>query len=140
MRKIISILRTPISRSNFAADIYAPVWQQFRAEHHPSPGALDLRRIRCLVHRWVPRFFESPSGVSKTNTGVTCFVVVVLPLTMESARTRCTGGRFNLNFLAPTYGSAFLNPWNMSKYPIMSLNSKIDFRALKRAIFLSFLD
>ena len=54
--------------------------------------------------------------------------------------TRRTGSRVNLNFLAPPHGVALLNPWNMSKYPILSLNSKIDFRALKRANCLSFFD
>ena len=51
-----------------------------------------------------------------------------------------TEGRLNLNFQAHPYGVAFLNPWNMPKYPIKTLNSKIDFKALKRANFLSFFD
>ena len=66
-------------------------------------------------------------------------VEVKLILRPQCATWR-TGGWVNLNFLAPPYGVAFLNPWNMSKYPILSLNSKIDFKALKRAYFLSFFD
>ena len=46
-----------------------------------------------------------------------------------------TEGRLNLNFQAHPYGVAFLNPSNMPKYPIKTLNSKINFRALKRANF-----
>ena len=62
-------------------------------------------------------------------------------LTLKSKYSaRRTGGWVNVNFLAPPYEVAFLNPWNMSKYPILSLNSKIDFKALKWAYFLSFFD
>ena len=50
-----------------------------------------------------------------------------------------TGGRLNLNFQAHPYGMASLNPWNMPKNPIKTLNSKIDFKALNRAIFCHFL-
>ena len=44
-------------------------------------------------------------------------------------------GRLNLNFQAPPYGVAFMNPWNMPKYPIQTWNSKMDFKVLKQAIF-----
>ena len=45
-------------------------------------------------------------------------------------------GRLNLNFQANPYGVAFLNPWNMLKYPILTLNSKIDFNTLKSKLAL----
>ena len=41
--------------------------------------------------------------------------------------TRRTGGRVNLNFLAPPYGVAFLNPWNKPNKIWTLLNSKIKF-------------
>ena len=49
------------------------------------------------------------------------------PKQRSAISTRHTGGRVNLNFLAPPYGVAFLNPWNMPNKILASLNSKIKF-------------
>ena len=56
------------------------------------------------------------------------------------SHTQRTEGWLNLNFQAHPYGVTFLNPWNMPKYPIKTLNLKIDIKALNRAIYLSFFD
>ena len=40
--------------------------------------------------------------------------------------TQHTEGGLNLNFQEHLRGVAFLNPWNMPKYPMNTLNSKID--------------
>ena len=66
-------------------------------------------------------------------------IVSTTSFRLQHYSTQRTEGRLNLNFQAHPYGVAFLNPWNMPKYPIKTLNSKIDFKAMKRAKILSFL-
>ena len=84
--------------------------------------------------------FLNPNNSIDFSIGLKFDVLQMAPSFSADTNSQRTEGRLNLNFQAHLYGVALLNPWNMSKYAMKTLNSKIYFKALNRAIVLSLFD